>query len=74
MSKLLYLLIFIAAVFAADAIAPIGDEPMWQTAYMSTIALRENLRNLEQTDPKRETTTGRTPGSPGAKPRGGGNG
>ncbi len=54
MTKWFYLLLFIAILVVADAIAPIGTEPIWQTAYYSIFNLRETMRTLEDTASKPE--------------------
>lgn len=55
MSKSAYVFFFVAVVIGADAIAPVGDEPMWKTAYNSLTTVRDTMQAYEDADRERDS-------------------
>lgn len=68
MSRFAYVLFFMAVVLGADAIAPIGKEPMWKTGYNSLASLRDTMQAHEDADRERDTAAVRDEKSFGLKP------
>lgn len=74
MSKSAYVFFFVAVVIGADAIAPVGDEPMWKQISTGFAAIPDMMKAHEEDAAERAATAFTDRDKIGLKPIFGGKG